>query len=89
MILVLTIAIAILTIFLMSAIAHIGKIQKELKEISDEQSRQNEDAIFLLQSRIETAKVLVQHTEVLKFLLDESMQNGNIPYPFMGPMGEA
>ena len=54
MILVLTIAIAILTIFLMSAIAHIGKIQKELKEISDEQSRQNEDAIFLLQSRIET-----------------------------------
>jgi hypothetical protein len=89
MILFLTIMIAILTIFLMSAIAHITKIQKELVAISEEQSRQSEDAIFLLQSRIETAKVLVQHTEVLKFLLDESLKDGNIPYPFMGPMGEA
>lgn len=89
MILFLTIMVAILTIFLMSATVHIMKIRKELQELSEEQSRQNEDAIFLLQSRIETAKVLVQHTEVLKFLLDESMQEGNIPYPFMGPMGEA
>ena len=89
MIVVLTIAVVILSMFMLGAIAHIGKIQKELKEISEEQSRQNEDAIFLLQSRIETAKVIVQHTEVLKYLLDESMQEGNIPYPFMGPMGEA
>lgn len=89
MILVLTVAVIILSVFLLSAIIHITKIQKELQQISEEQSRQNADAIFLLQSRIETAKVLVQHTDVILYLLDQDMKNGNIPYPVMGPMGEA
>ena len=89
MILVLTIAVAVLTMFMLAALAHIGKIHKELKEISEEQSRQNADAIFLLQSRIETAKVLVQHTDVIMYLLEQDMKSGNFPYPVMGPMGEA
>ena len=89
MIIFLTVAVVILAVLLMGAAAQLTEIKKELKELNEEQTRQNEDAIFLLQSRIETAKVLVQHTEVLTFLLDESIKGGNIPYPFTGPMGEA
>lgn len=89
MIIFLTAAVVILALLLIGVTTQLGEIKKELKAITEEQDRQNEDAIFLLQSRIETAKVIVQHTEVLKFLLDESMKDGGIPHTFMGPMGEA
>ena len=79
----------ILTILVMGLASQVSTLNKALKETIDEQDRQNEDMIFLLQSRIEMAQVMEQHTKVLKFLLNEAIEEEGMPYPFMGPMGEA
>ena len=42
-IIILTIAVLVLGIYLISCIIHIGKIQKELDQIDEEQRAQNED----------------------------------------------
>ena len=51
-------ALILITSFLIAAIIHIKKIQTELKEISEEQSRQNEDIKNLMIAHYELVQVL-------------------------------
>ena len=96
MIIFLTIAVTVLSIFLISSIIHIRLIQKELIEIDKEQHQQNQDVINLIKSHIKNQdtlsthqEMLLQHIEILKYLVEQDPKlNAGKSY-FMGPVGEA
>jgi hypothetical protein len=80
---------ALTILFLASAILHIGKIQNELKEIDKEQHAQNKEIMDLMKRHMEHQEMLLQHIEILKYLVEQDPQlNSNKMY-FSGPMGEA
>ena len=96
MIIFLTIAVTVLSIFLTSSIIHIRLIQKELIEIDKEQHQQNQDVINLIKSHIKNQdtlsthqEMLLQHIEILKYLVEQDPKLNAGKMYFTGPMGEA
>jgi hypothetical protein len=89
-IIILTIILAITIVFLISAILHIIKIQKELEAISKEQHTQNMDIIDGMKRQSQHQEMLLQHIEILKYLVerDDLIGKGKgIPFPLI--IGEA
>ena len=60
-----------LAILLVSAILHIKKIQDELVAIDREQHTQNMDIIELIRHRQQTTEMLLQHIDILKYLVEQ------------------
>ena len=90
MIIILAILLGITILFLLSAILHIQKIQKELIEIDKEQHNQNMEMIKLMKGHMTHQEMLLQHIEILKYLVeqDPKLNKGSRMY-FTGPVGEA
>jgi cell division septal protein FtsQ len=89
MITALSIILGITILFLLSAIAHIQAIQKELVELSKEQHTQNKDIIDLLKYKNDSTEMLLQHIEILKYLCEKDPLLSRTPIRYMGPVGEA
>jgi type IV secretory pathway component VirB8 len=89
MVIILFTLIAILTIFLISAIIHIKKIQDELVGIDREQHEQNQDIIKLMKYKLQHDEMLLQHIEILKYLVEQDPKLNAGKMYFTGPMGEA
>ena len=76
-------------IFLLSAVLQINRLEKQLIEFDKEQHAQNEDIIGLMKNHIKHQEMLLQHIEILKYLVEQDPKlNSNKMY-FMGPVGEA
>jgi hypothetical protein len=80
---------ALTILFLASAILHIGKIQNELKEIDKEQHTQNKEIMDLMRRHATHQEMLLQHIEILKYLIEQDPQLNSGKMYFSGPMGEA
>lgn len=78
-----------LIVFLLYAILHIQKIQKELIEIDKEQHTQNKEIIQLMQANMQHGEMLLQHIEILKYLIEQDPTLGKIRIPYGGVVGEA
>ena len=81
--------IAVLAIFLIAAIIHIKKIQDELIGIDREQHEQNQDIIKLMKYKLQHDEMLLQHIEILKYLIEQDPKLNAGKMYFTGPMGEA
>lgn len=83
--------VGIMAISLIAAIIHIYKIQQELAAISEEQHQQNKDVIDLLKYRGESSVIILQHTDVLKYLMDQDplLNKIKMPAPMSYIVGEA
>jgi type IV secretory pathway component VirB8 len=81
--------IAVLAIFLISAIIHIKKIQDELVAIDKEQHIQNNDIIMLMKKHMTHQEMLLQHIEILKYLVEQDPKLNSGKMYFTGPVGEA
>lgn len=81
-------AIVVLAIFLISAILHIKKIQDELVAIDREQHEQNQDIIKLMKTHMTHQEMLLQHIEILKYLVEQDPMIGKQKRWIM-PVGEA
>ena len=79
---------SITVLFLMSAILHIHKIQHELEELGKEQHTQNMDIINMMKVKIQHEEMLLQHIEILKYLIEQDPKLKRHQMLF-GPMGEA
>ena len=88
-IIILTGVLTLITLFLMSAILHIGKIQKELIEIDREQHNQNKEILGLMKTKMQHQEMLLQHIEILKYLVEQDPQLGRMRVPYGGVVGEA
>jgi type IV secretory pathway component VirB8 len=80
--------ITVLVIFLVSAILHIKKIQDELVAIDREQHEQNQDIIKLMKTHMTHQEMLLQHIEILKYLVEQDPMIGKQKRWIM-PVGEA
>ena len=89
MIEILFILVIILALFLISAILHIMKIQKELEAIDREQHEQNQDIIKLMKNNIQHQGMLLEHIEILKYLIEQDPKLNSGKMYFTGPVGEA
>ena len=82
-------AVFVLAIFLIAAIIHIQKIQKELTEIDKEQHTQNKEIIELMKANMQHGEMLLQHIEILKYLVEQDPKLNSGKLYFTGPVGEA
>ena len=85
---VLFLVVGVLVVFLMSALIHIQKIQKELTEIDKEQHKQNKEILELIKYKLLHDEMLLQHIEILKYLVEQDPMIGKHKKWIM-PVGEA
>ena len=85
---VLFLVVGVLVVFLMSALIHIQKIQKELTEIDKEQHKQNKEILELIKYKLLHDEMLLQHIEILKYLVEQDPMIGKNKKWVM-PVGEA
>ena len=76
------------SIFLVSSIIHIKKIQDELVALDREQHEQNNDIINLIKSKIQHEEMLLQHIEILKYLVEQDPKLGK-KVMYTGVVGQA
>jgi len=81
--------IIILAIISFSVILHINKLQQQVNLLDKEQHVQNEDIYKLMKENNELKGMILQHVEILKYLVeqDPKLNAGKIYYT--GPVGEA
>ena len=89
MVIILFILVIVLALFLTSAILHIMKIQKELIEIDKEQHTQNNEIAVLMRNHLKHQEMLLQHIEILKYLVEQDPKLNSGKMYFTGPIGEA
>jgi type IV secretory pathway component VirB8 len=89
MVILLFILIAVLAMFLIAAIIHIKKIQDELVGIDREQHQQNKEIMDLMRYKLQHDEMLLQHIEILKYLIEQDPKLNAGKMYFTGPMGEA
>ena len=72
-----------------TALLHISKLQQQVNLLDKEQHIQNEDIYKLMKENYELKGMLLQHVEILKYLVDQDpkLNAGKIYYS--GPIGEA
>ena len=77
-------------LFLATAILHIHKLQEELISIDKEQHNQNKNVMDLMKTNIQHQEMLLQHIEILKYLVEQDPKlNSGRMYFTGGPIGEA
>jgi hypothetical protein len=89
MIIALSVLMTIVIFLLLGTLGNIGKIQKQLEDIDREQHQQNKEIIELLKHKSQTTEMLIQHVDILQYLVDQDPVLGSIKKPYRGPMGEA
>lgn len=89
MIIVLSIILAIVVLLLISAILHIQKLREQLIIIDKEQHTQNMDIINLLKYKVESTEILLQHVEVLQYLVDQDPRLTSKGIVYSNIIGEA
>ena len=89
MITALWIVIAIMFLLLLGTLGHIGKMQKQIELLEREQLDQSKDIIELLKHKEESTQMLLQHIEILQYLVDKDDVIGKKKVYYMGPTGKA
>ena len=78
-----------LAIFLFIAILHISKLQQQVNLLDKEQHVQNEDIYKLMKENNELKGMILQHIEILKYLIEQDPKLNSGKMYYTGPMGEA
>jgi predicted PurR-regulated permease PerM len=89
MIAVLTIAIVILSLFVIYLIRHIKLINNELTAIDKEQHTQNMDIIRLMKLTNEISSISEEHDKALLAIIQHLSKQDLTSFPYMGVVGEA
>jgi predicted Holliday junction resolvase-like endonuclease len=89
MIIIISVVIAILIIFVLMLSSMIGTLNKQIEAMDREQHEQNQDIIKLMKSNITHQEMLLQHIEILKYLVEQDPKLNSGKIYFTGPIGEA
>jgi len=81
--------IIILATFLFTAILYISKLQKQVNLLDKEQHIQNEDIYKVMKENYELKGMILQHVEILKYLIEQDPKLNSGKIYFTGPIGEA
>jgi hypothetical protein len=89
MIIIIFALIIVLAIGLFTALLYISKLQQQVNLLDKEQHVQNKEIIELMQANTQYGEMLMQHIEILKYLIEQDPQLGKIRIPYGGVIGEA
>lgn len=89
MITALWIVIGITGFLLLGALGTIGKLQKQVELLDREAHDQNKEIIDLMKFKTEATAMLLQHIDILKYLIDQDDTLGKKKIYYKGPIGEA
>jgi predicted Holliday junction resolvase-like endonuclease len=81
--------IIVLAVFLFTAILYINKLQKQVNLLDKEQHVQNEDIYKVIKENYELKGMILQHVEILKYLIEQDPKLNSGKMYFTGPVGEA
>ena len=81
--------IAVLFLFIIMLNSMIGSLNKQLIILDREQHSQNKEIILLMKSKMQHDEMLLQHIEILKYLVEQDPKLNTGKMYFTGPMGEA
>jgi hypothetical protein len=81
--------IIILAIISFSVILHINKLQQQVNLLDKEQHIQNEDIYKLMKENNELKGMILQHIEILKYLVEQDPKLNSGKMYYTGPVGEA
>ena len=81
--------IIILAIISFSVILHINKLQQQVNLLDKEQHVQNEDIYKLMKENNELKGMILQHVEILKYLIEQDPKLNSGKMYYTGPVGEA
>ena len=79
----------IVSLFLISAIFHIHKLQQQVNLLDKEQHTQNNEIVVLMRNHLKHQEMLLQHIEILKYLVEQDPKLNSGKMYFTGPIGEA
>ena len=88
-IIVMGVAIVILFIFTLLLSDMIKNLTKQLVEIDKEQHTQNKEIMDLMKHQAEHQEMLLQHIEILKYLIEQDPKLSSGKMYYTGPIGEA
>ena len=86
---ILSLALAVTFLLLMVAMLHMTKLQEQVNSLDKEQHTQNDEIAVLMKNHLRHQEMLLQHIEVLKYLVDQDPMLNKTRMPYMGPIGEA
>jgi predicted PurR-regulated permease PerM len=89
MIIVISVVIAILIVFVLMLSSMIGTLNKQIEAMDREQHEQNQDIIKLMKSNMTHQEMLLQHIEILKYLVEQDPKLNSGKMYFTGPIGKA
>ena len=89
MVTVLLVAIVVLAILVVGLTHSNMEIKQQLEALDREQHNQNMDIIKLMKDKAQHDEMLLQHIEILKYLVDQDPKLNSKRIYFTGPVGEA
>ncbi len=89
MVTVLLVAVIVLTILVVGLTHSNMEIKQQLEALDREQHNQNMDIIKLMKDKVQHDEMLLQHIEILKYLVEQDPQLGKVRIPYPGVIGEA
>ena len=81
--------IIILAIISFSVILHINKLQQQVNLLDKEQHIQNKEIMELMKYKSQHDEMLLQHIEILKYLIEQDPKINSGKMYYTGPVGEA
>ena len=81
--------IIILATFLFTSILYINKLQKQVNLLDKEQHVQNEDIYKVMKENYELKGMILQHVEILKYLIEQDPKLNAGKMYYTGPVGKA
>jgi len=85
----LSITVAVMFILIVGLTQNIKKLQDQIQLLDREQHTQNKDIIGLLEYRNESSTMLLQHREVLEYLMERDPLMNSIKNPMSNIVGKA
>lgn len=89
MVTILIVAVIVLTILVVGLTHSNMEIKQQLEALDREQHNQNMDIIKLMKDKAQHDEMLLQHIEILKYLVDQDPKLNSNKFYLMGKMGEA
>jgi predicted PurR-regulated permease PerM len=88
-IVILSFVVAILFLFVIMLSSMIGTLNKQLSLIDKEQHQQNKEIIELMRYKSQHDEILLQHIEILKYLVEQDPKLNAGKLYYTGPVGKA
>ena len=88
-IIILGFVIAALFLFIIMLNNMIGSLNKQLILLDKEQHQQNKEIMDLMKYKLQHDEMLLQHIEILKYLVEQDPKLNSGKMYFTGPVGEA